>query len=202
MERSAALELDQRDPLHSFKEQFVIADPDTCYLDGNSLGRLPHATIRAINEFLTQEWGREVVTGWSHWVDEAQSVGDLIGRSALGAAAGQVLACDTTSVNFYQLASAAIAARSGRKTIITDAANFPTDRYILQGLAKNLGLTLVVIDNEDPSIAQHELITPELLEKYMSDDVALVSLEVVQYRSGARQNIKAINDVEIGRAHV
>ena len=195
MERSAALELDQRDPLHSFKEQFVIADPDTCYLDGNSLGRLPHATIRAINEFLTQEWGREVVTGWSHWVDEAQSVGDLIGRSALGAAAGQVLACDTTSVNFYQLASAAIAARSGRKTIITDAANFPTDRYILQGLAKNLGLTLVVIDNEDPSIAQHELITPELLEKYMSDDVALVSLEVVQYRSGARQNIKAINDV-------
>jgi len=195
VERSAALELDQRDPLHSFKEQFVIADPDTCYLDGNSLGRLPHATIRAINEFLTQEWGREVVTGWSHWVDEAQSVGDLIGRSALGAAAGQVLACDTTSVNFYQLASAAIAARSGRKTIITDAANFPTDRYILQGLAKNLGLTLVVIDNEDPSIAQHELITPELLEKYMSDDVALVSLEVVQYRSGARQNIKAINDV-------
>lgn len=195
MERSAALELDQRDPLQSFKEQFVIADPDTCYLDGNSLGRLPHATIRAINEFLTQEWGREVVTGWSHWVDEAQSVGDLIGRSALGAAAGQVLACDTTSVNFYQLASAAIAARSGRKTIITDAANFPTDRYILQGLAKNLGLTLVVIDNEDPSIAQHELITPELLEKYMSDDVALVSLEVVQYRSGARQNIKAINDV-------
>lgn len=195
MERSAALELDQRDPLHSFREQFVIADPDTCYLDGNSLGRLPHATIRAINEFLTQEWGREVVTGWSHWVDEAQSVGDLIGRSALGAAAGQVLACDTTSVNFYQLASAAIAARSGRKTIITDAANFPTDRYILQGLAKNLGLTLVVIDNEDPSIAQHELITPELLEKYMSDDVALVSLEVVQYRSGARQNIKAINDV-------
>jgi kynureninase len=195
VERSAALELDQRDPLHSFREQFVIADPDTCYLDGNSLGRLPHATIRAINEFLTQEWGREVVTGWSHWVDEAQSVGDLIGRSALGAAAGQVLACDTTSVNFYQLASAAIAARSGRKTIITDAANFPTDRYILQGLAKNLGLTLVVIDNEDPSIAQHELITPELLEKYMSDDVALVSLEVVQYRSGARQNIKAINDV-------
>jgi len=195
VERSAALELDQRDPLHSFKEQFVIADPDTCYLDGNSLGRLPHATIRAINEFLTQEWGREVVTGWSHWVDEAQSVGDLIGRSALGAAAGQVLACDTTSVNFYQLASAAIAARSGRKTIITDAANFPTDRYILQGLEKNLGLTLVVIDNEDPSIAQHELITPELLEKYMSDDVALVSLEVVQYRSGARQNIKAINDV-------
>ena len=195
MDRNAAIELDKNDPLHKYKEQFVIADPDTCYLDGNSLGRLPHATITAINEFLTQEWGREVVTGWSHWVDEAQSTGDLIGRSALGAGPGQVLACDTTSVNFYQLASAAIAARPGRKTIITDAANFPTDRYILQGLAKNLGLKLITIDNEDPSIADHELITPELLERYMSDDVALVSLEVVQYRSGARQDISAINEV-------
>ncbi|NDE71156.1 MAG: aminotransferase class V-fold PLP-dependent enzyme [Actinobacteria bacterium] len=195
MDRNAALELDKNDPLRHYKEQFVIADPDTCYLDGNSLGRLPHSTISAINEFLTQEWGREVVTGWGHWVDEAQSTGDLIGRSALGAGPGQVLACDTTSVNFYQLAAAAIAARPGRKTIITDAANFPTDRYILQGLAKNLGLNLVIIDNEDPAIADHELITPKLLEKYMSDDVALVSLEVVQYRSGARQDISAINNV-------
>ena len=195
MDRSAAIELDRHDPLGHFKERFVITDPDTCYLDGNSLGRLPHSTIKAITEFLNQEWGREVVTGWSHWVDEAQSVGDLIGRSALGAGSGQVLACDTTSVNFYQLASAAIAARPGRKTIITDAANFPTDRYILQGIAKNLGLNLVTIDNEDPTIAVHELITPEILQRYMSDDVALVSLEVVQYRSGARQDIGAINEV-------
>ena len=195
MERSAALELDKNDPLHKYKEQFLIADPDTCYLDGNSLGRLPHKTITAINEFLTQEWGREVVTGWAHWVDEAQSTGDLIARSALGSGPGQVLACDTTSVNFYQLASAAIKARPGRKTIITDAANFPTDRYILQGLAQQHGLNLVIIDNEDPAIADCELITPELLEKYMNQDVALVSLEVVQYRSGARQDISAINEV-------
>ena len=195
MDRNAALELDKNDPLHRYKDHFVVADPDTCYLDGNSLGRLPHATIKAINDFLTQEWGREVVTGWSHWVDEAQSTGDLIGRAALGAGSGQVLACDTTSVNFYQLAAAAIAARPGRKTIITDAANFPTDRYILQGLARTHGLTLITIDNENPTIADCELITPDLLEKYMSDDVALVSLEVVQYRSGARQNISAINQL-------
>jgi kynureninase len=166
-----------------------------CYLDGNSLGRLPHATVKAINDFLTHEWGPEVVTGWGHWVDEAQSAGDLIGRSALGAAAGQVLACDTTSVNFYQLASAAIKARPNRKTIIIDAANFPTDRYIMQGLAQHHGLKLITINNEDPSISSNELITPQLLEKYLNDDVALVSLEVVQYRSGARQNIKAINDL-------
>jgi len=195
MERTAALELDAHDPLREFKNRFVITDPDTCYLDGNSLGRLPHATVKAINDFLTQEWGPEVVAGWGHWVDEAQSVGDLIGRSTLGAGPGQVLACDTTSVNFYQLASAAIRARPDRKTIIIDAANFPTDRYIMQGLADQLGLKLITIDNEDPTISDHELITPEILKKYMSDDVALVRLEVVQYRSGARQDIKAINDL-------
>ena len=195
MDRSAAQKLDAQDPLHHFKNQFVVTDPDMCYLDGNSLGRLPHATVKAINDFLTHEWGPEVVTGWGHWVDEAQSAGDLIGRSALGAAAGQVLACDTTSVNFYQLASAAIKARPNRKTIIIDAANFPTDRYIMQGLAQHHGLNLITINNEDPSISSNELITPQLLEKYLNDDVALVSLEVVQYRSGARQNIKAINDL-------
>ncbi|MEY3093613.1 MAG: hypothetical protein RLZZ317_116 [Actinomycetota bacterium] len=193
MERKIAEELDKADPLRFFRDEFLIVDPDTCYLDGNSLGRLPHSTIKAINSFMVEEWGREVVTGWSHWVDEAQSTGDLIGRSALGAAAGQVLACDTTSVNFYQLASAAIQARPGRKTIVTDAANFPTDRYVLQGLAKTFGLHLVMIENENPSISANELITPELLEQYLSDDVALVSLEVVQYRAGARHDIRAIN---------
>lgn len=194
MQRADAIELDENDPLKHYKNEFVITDPNTCYLDGNSLGRLPHKTVKAINDFLTQEWGPEIVTGWSHWVDEAQSVGDLIGRSALGAAAGQVLACDTTSVNFYQLAAAAIKARPGRKTIIIDAANFPTDRYIMQGLAKQFDLKLVVIENEDPTIAENELITTEVLAPYLSDDVALVSLQVVQYRSGARQDIKAITD--------
>ena len=195
MDRSVAESLDAQDPLHHYKNKFVVTDPDMCYLDGNSLGRLPHATVKAINDFLTHEWGPEVVTGWGHWVDEAQSAGDLIGRSALGAAPGQVLACDTTSVNFYQLASAAIRARPNRKTIIIDAANFPTDRYIMQGLAKHHGLNLITINNEDPSISTNELITPELLKKYLNDDVALLSLEVVQYRSGARQDIKAINDL-------
>ncbi|MEY3008354.1 MAG: kynureninase [Candidatus Nanopelagicaceae bacterium] len=195
MERSEALVLDQQDPLREFKKRFVITDPDTCYLDGNSLGRLPHETVTVINDFLHDEWGREVVVGWGHWIDEAQNTGNLIGRSALGAAPGQVLACDTTSVNIYQLASAAIRARPGRKTIITDAANFPTDRYILQGLAESHGLQLVTINNEDSSISENELITPALLEKYLNDDVALVSLQVIQYRSGARQDVKALTEL-------
>ena len=195
MERSQAIALDQEDPLKDFRKRFVITDPDTCYLDGNSLGRLPHETVKTINDFLHDEWGREVVVGWSHWIDEAQHTGDLIGRSALGAASGQVLACDTTSVNIYQLASAALKARPGRKTIITDAANFPTDRYILQGLASAHGLKLITIDNENTSLSENELISPELLESYMSEDVALVSLQVIQYRSGARQDVRALTDL-------
>ena len=194
-DRQYALDLDSKDPLAKFREQFVISDPNICYLDGNSLGRLPHATVKAVNDFLTNEWGPELVTGWGHWVDEAQPIGDLIGRSTLGAAPGQVLTCDTTSVNFYQLALAAIHARPGRKTIITDTANFPTDRYILDGIAKQFGLNLVLIDNENPAIAEHERITEEILEKYMSEDVALVTLEVIQYRSGARNDIKTLTDL-------
>lgn len=194
-DRQFALDLDSRDPLARFRSQFVVNDPNVCYLDGNSLGRLPLSTIDAINSFMKNEWGPEVVTGWGHWVDEAQPTGDLIGRATLGAAAGQVLACDTTSVNFYQLALAAISARPGRKTIITDAANFPTDRYILEGLAKQLGLNLIIIDNESPGSAENERITPEILAPYLSDDVALVTLEVIQYRSGARNDIKSLTDL-------
>ena len=194
-DRQFALDLDTRDPLARFRSQFVISDPNICYLDGNSLGRLPLSTIETVSAFMKDEWGPEVVTGWGHWVDEAQPIGDLIGRATLGAAAGQVLACDTTSVNFYQLALAAIHARPGRKTIITDAANFPTDRYILDGIAKQLGLKLVIIDNESAGSAEHERITPEILAPYLNKDVALVTLEVIQYRSGARNDIKSLTDL-------
>ena len=192
-DRDYALELDKNDPLAHFKSQFVVTDSEMCYLDGNSLGRLPKETISAVNNLMT-EWGAEVVTGWGHWVDEAQPTGDLLGQAALGAGPGQILVCDTTSVNFYQLCLAAVHARPGRKTIITDAANFPTDRYILDGIAKQFGLKLVLIENEDPAVAIHERITTEVLAPYLNDDVALVTLQVIQYRSGARTDIKSITD--------
>lgn len=193
MERARAVALDEQDPLRPFKNKFVITDPDTCYLDGNSLGRLPHETIKAITDFLHGEWGKENVLGWSRWIDEAQQVGDLIGRSALGAGPGQVLAADTTSVNLYQLAGAALRAQTGRKRIITDAANFPTDRYILSGLAKAHGMELTIIENEGGD--RSELISPDLLAEYLGDDVALVSLQVIQYRSGARQAVREITEL-------
>ena len=194
LDRNFILDLDTKDPLAKFKSEFVIDDPQLCYLDGNSLGRLPKRTITAVTDFLAKEWGPELVSGWSHWVDESQPTGDLLGKSALGAAAGQILVCDTTSVNFYQLCVAAIKARPNRKTVITDAANFPTDRYILEGIAKQFGLNLVIIQNEDPSVATNERITTEVLAPYLNDDVAMVTFQIIQYRSGARSEVKAITD--------
>ena len=201
-DRAYAEHLDANDPLAHFREQFVITDPNLCYLDGNSLGRLPIDTIERINDYLVNEWGTELVDGWSHWIDEAQPAGDLLGRSVLGAAAGQTLVCDTTSVNFYQLCTAAIKARPGRKTVIIDAANFPTDRYILAGIAEAHGLNLVTLNNDGSGgpgsvdiEAENELITAEALAPHLNDDVALVTLQAIHYRSGSRPDIKAITDL-------
>ncbi len=201
-ERDYALNLDRNDPLAKYKSQFQISDPDLCYLDGNSLGRLPLATIDAVTDFMKNEWGKELVDGWSHWIDEAQPTGNLLGRATLGAKEGQVLVCDTTSVNFYQLCVAAIKARPGRKTVIIDAANFPTDRFILAGIAEQFGLNLITLDNDGtggPNAkkinTENELITPELLEPFLNDDVALVTFQVIHYRSGSRPDVKAITDL-------
>ena len=78
-DRQFALDLDARDSLAKFRELFVNEDPDLCYLDGNSLGRLPKRTVTVVNDFLSKEWGLKLVDGWSDWIDEAQSTGDLIG---------------------------------------------------------------------------------------------------------------------------
>lgn len=192
-ERAAAL--DEADPLAAFRNEFVITDPDLCYLDGNSLGRIPRATVGAVNDLMNKGWGEGLVTGWSNWIDMAQRVGDQLGRATLGAAPGQVLVTDTTSVNLYRLAIAALNRHPDRRTIVIDAANFPTDRYIFEGIAQDRGLNLVVIPNEDPSVAPQERITPEILRTYLSDDVALVCLQVINYRSGARQPVEALTSL-------
>lgn len=201
-ERAYAEALDASDPLAKYKSQFQISDPELCYLDGNSLGRLPLAAISGVNDFLTNEWGRELVDGWAHWIDESQAAGNLLGRSVLGAAEGQTLVQDTTSVNFYQMCLAAIKARPGRKTIIIDASNFPTDRYILAGIAKDFGLNLVTLNNDGSGgpgsveiESDCELISPEALAPHLNDDVALVTLQAIHYRSGSRPDIKGITDL-------
>ena len=194
--------LDGEDKLASFRNLFHFSDTDVCYLDGNSLGRLPKRTIEEVNSFLTDQWGHELVDGWSHWIDQAQTAGDLVGEAALGAAPGQVLVCDTVSVNFYQLCSAAIKARPGRKKVIIDSSNFPTDRYVLAGIAEQFGLELITLDTDGSggpgaiSIdSTFELITPELLKPHLDEGVALLTLQAINYRSGCRQDIKAITEL-------
>lgn len=192
--RAYAEVLDANDPLAHYRDEFFIADPAQCYLDGNSLGRLPKRTIENVNNYLLKEWGEQIVNGWSSWIDEAQSTGDLIGRAALGATAGQVLAVDTTSVNFFQLCDSAIAARPGRRTVISDTANFPTDRYILEGLCQRHGLNLVLLSDDHGD----EYITSAMLKEHLNDDVALVTLSVIQYRSGALHDVAAITELTHG----
>ena len=198
--REQVIELDQNDPLKSFKQEFLVTDEELCYLDGNSLGRLPKKTIEATNDFLTNEWAHELVDGWSHWIDQAQPAGDLLARAALGAGPGQTLVCDTTSVNLYQLCSAVMRSMPERSKVIVDSANFPTDRYIVAGLAEQLGKEVVTLDTDGSggpgAVAfdgQNEVISVTELRKHLSTDVSLITLQAINYRSGAKQDIKGIN---------
>ncbi len=134
LSRSFAEDLDNRDPLASFRARFVIADPGLIYLDGNSLGRLTRASAERVNHLVEQEWGRGLIRGWNeNWWEAPVRVGEKIAR-LVGAAPGQVVACDTVSVNLFKLAAAALAMRPDRPRIVTDTLNFPSDLYILQGL--------------------------------------------------------------------
>ena len=198
--REQVIELDQNDPLKSFKQEFLVTDDELCYLDGNSLGRLPKKTIEATNDFLTKEWAHELVDGWSHWIDQAQPAGDLLARAALGAGPGQTLVCDTTSVNLYQLCSAVMRSMPERSKVIVDSANFPTDRYIVAGLAEQLGKEVVTLDTDGSGgpgavafDSQNEVISVTELRKHLSTDVSLITLQAINYRSGAKQDIKGIN---------
>ena len=188
-------DLDLLDKTSTFRKEFYIHDSGLIYLDGNSLGRLPKKTITDINDFMLNEWGNQLVNGWENWINEAQISGDLLGENVLGAKRGEVLVCDTTSVNFYQLCSAVIKLNPNRKTIITDAANFPTDRYILEGIADTFGLKLVIIENDEIDSKEYERITPELIRPHLNDDIALATFQVLQYRSGALNPIKEITSL-------
>ena len=195
MERIFAEELDATDPLNSFKNLFYIDDESVCYLDGNSLGRLPKKTLVELNELLVEEWGKKVVNGWSDWINEAERIGDLIGRAALGAASGQTLAIDTNTINLYQLAWAAIKSNPKRNKILIDRANFPSDRYAIEGIANELNMELVYIENEDSEVSQNEIISKELLSKYLDENVAIVTLQILQYRSGGLNDYVEIDKI-------
>ena len=146
LDRSRAEALDAGDPLASFRERFVGFDDGLIYLDGNSLGRLPVATASRVAREVEVAWGQRLIRGWEEgWMEMPVRVGDALGAACLGAAPGQVVLGDSTTVCFYKLACAALDARPGRTQIVTDVDNFPTDRYVLEGLARERGLELVWI---------------------------------------------------------
>jgi len=189
-ERVFAERMDAVDPLAAFRDRFVWADESLIYLDGNSLGPLPRATQIRIAEVVGAEWGAGLVRSWSRWVDLPRQVGDLIGAHLIGAAPGQVLVSDTATVNLYKLACAALDAQPGRGVIVTDDDNFPTDRYVLQGIAAQHGCELRMIHTDmDQGLGE------ETLQAALDPEVALVSLSHVAYRSGALADMARITQL-------
>jgi kynureninase len=187
-DRSYAEAQDASDQLAQFRDRFVHDDPALIYLDGNSLGPLPVRTQARIADVVDQEWGVGLVRSWQHWVALPRQAGDMLGEHLLGAAPGQVLVCDSTTVNLYKLAMAALDAQPGRDVIITDDDNFPTDRYVLEGVAAQRGCELRMI-HTDPD----EGIDLATLAGALDERVALVSLSHVAYRSGALADMAALS---------
>ena len=186
--REAAAELDARDPLGAFRERFAI-DPDVVYLDGNSLGCMPHAALERLEDVARVGWGERGVRSWDEgWLDLPIEIGDRLGTAVLGAAPGQVAIGDSTTVCFYKLACAALDARPGRTQIVTDFDNFPTDRYVLEGLAHARGLELVWLRAEASGGP-----TPAEVARLVGPQTALVTFSHVSYRSAHITDMAQVN---------
>jgi kynureninase len=189
LDRAQASKLDAADPLACYRERFLLTDPALIYLNGNSLGALPRATLERMQTVYREEWGTALARSWDHWVDLPARAGDVVG-GLVGAAPGQVIVTDNTTVNLYKLATAALDARPGRRVIVTDHDNFPSDRYVMAGLAAQRGAELRMLDTD---IDQG--LSPDLVRAAVDEDTALVSLSHVAYRSGALADMPAITAI-------
>jgi kynureninase len=186
--RDYAQALDRADPLRSFRDRFVIDDDTLVYLDGNSLGRLPKATLDRLGATI-ERWGSRIVRAWDDgWLELPEQIGDRLGAVALGAAPGQTVIGDSTTVCFYKLASAALDAAPGRTEIVTDVDNFPTDRYALEGLAHARGLSIRWLRFDSAAGA-----TAEAVATAITNQTALVTFSHVSYRSAHIAEMAAIN---------
>ncbi|QIQ87721.1 kynureninase [Erythrobacter sp.] len=176
-ERARAL--DAADPLGVFRERFVLPE-GVIYLDGNSLGALPRATMPAMERAVRGEWGEGLIRSWNEagWFEMAQRVGGKI-APLIGAAPQEVIACDSTSVNLFKLIAAALEMRSGRKVVLSEPGNFPTDLYMVAGL-------------ERQGLAERRLAPREGLLEALDRDVALLMLTHVHYKTGAMHDMAAL----------
>ena len=176
-------DLDAADPLAAFRTRFVGAESDLVYFDGNSLGRPVAVVAERLAAFVHEEWGGRLIRGWDErWMDLPTTLGDDLGRVVLGAAPGQTAIGDSTTVWLYKLMRAAVdhAVRTdpARTEIVIDTDNFPTDRYVAEGIAAERGLTLRWIE-----VDTSEGVTVDQLRDAVSERTALVVLNHVSYRS-------------------
>jgi kynureninase len=188
--RSQALALDAADPLAGFRERFVVAADEHVYLDGNSLGRLP-VSARSRLEVVAAEWGERLVGGWHEWIDYPARIGDALAAGVLGAGAGEVIVTDSVTINLFKLVSAALDARGGG-ALVSDRGNFPTDRYVLEGIAAARGVELRLFDS-DPIDGP----APDDLATLSAGDVVVLSH--VAYRSGALADMAALTEAARSR---
>ncbi len=182
-------QLDSADPLASFSERFMPIEDGLVYLDGNSLGRPTKASVERVNE-LAMAWSKRLIRGWDEgWLELPLTVGDILADGVLGARPGEVAITDSTTVNIYRLASAALDARPGRRVIVIERSEFPTDRYIVEGLARERGLTIRWLEG-DPI----EGLRTEDVARAFDADTALLILSAVNYRSAAIVDIGVVTE--------
>jgi kynureninase len=185
-DRDGAQALDAADPLAPFVTESIVTEPDLLYFDGNSLGRLTQGARRRLVQVVDGEWAGGLVRSWEAWIDLPTQVGDALARHLLGAGPGEVIVGDATTVNLYKAASAAIAARPGAGAVVTDDDNFPTDRYVLEGLAAQHGLEYREVPSDPIDGPDADAIGAAL------DGAALLSLSHVAYGSGALADMAAL----------
>jgi kynureninase len=187
--RAAAL--DAADPLAAHRDRFLPAEAVVAYLDGNSLGKPLAETAARMDRFIREDWGGRLIRGWTdEWLEWPARIGDRIGALALGAAPGQTIVADSTTVLLYKLARAAVDARPGRTEVVLDTDNFPTDRYVLEGIAAERGLTLRWIET-DPAAGVH----PSQVADVVGPRTALVLFSHVAYRSGWIADVAGITRI-------
>ncbi|KHL00814.1 kynureninase [Sinomonas humi] len=190
-----AAELDAEDPLAPYGALFVESEGLVAYLDGNSLGRPLRRTAEEVRRFIDEDWGGRLIRGWDErWLDEPFVLGDRLGAACLGAGPGQTVIADSTTVNLYKLIRAAVELAGGlessRTEIIADTDNFPTDRYLVEGIAAERGLTIRWI-KADPSSG----VTPTQAAEAITERTAVVVLSHVAYRSGYLADGPAITEL-------
>jgi kynureninase len=171
--RAACAALDAADPLAAWRARFVLPD-GVIYLDGNSLGPLPRATEGLIQDVVRRQWGQDLITSWNRhrWVDLPQRLGAKIAR-LIGAKSLEVIVADSTSVNLFKLLAAALGLRPGRRVVVSERSNFPTDLYVAQGLEDLLGARMEL-----------RLVSSGELEAALDENTALLMLTHVDYRTG------------------